>query len=144
MKESIPKERTGAEAVLAEAGLELTPTHLVANGYRFRLDTIVAYGPEQRTKHYRKPVLAVFSGIGCCALAFGTLGGLEESLGKAVAGLGVLLALNGILWVLMARRSPAVELVSNTGDRWRLPLPAEAMLPTVLAALDGAMGASRR
>lgn len=144
MKESIPKERTGAEAVLAEAGLEFTPTHLVANGYRYRLDTIVAYGPEKRTKHYRKPVLALLFGLACFALAFGVLGGLAESAGQALAGIGALVALDGVFWVLMARRSPAVELVSHTGAHWRLPLPTESMLPTVLAALDGAMGASRR
>lgn len=144
MKESIPKQRTDADSVLAAAGLEFTPTHVIAAGYRFRLDSIAAYGAERQVKHYRRPALAFVFSLACIGIAFGAFGGLGEAPGQVFGGIGLLLAINGTIWTLMARRSPAVELILTTGRRERLPLPSAAMMSPVLAALDGAMGGSRR
>lgn len=144
MKESIPKQRTDVEVILAGAGLEFTPTHLIAQGYRIRLDAIAAYGPERQLKHFRKPVLAFLFALVCVAITFFGFDGIHDSAGQVFAGVALLLAVNGTMWLLMAVRSPAVELILTTGARERLPLASKAMLPAVLAAIDGATGGGGR
>jgi hypothetical protein len=137
-------ERNDGDTALADAGITLTASHLIAFGQRYRLDAIASYGPELQPRHYRKPVVAGGAGLLCIALSFGAFEGPGTSAGLVFLGVGVLLILDSVTWALMARRNATVELVSTTGHRWRVELPDRALMPKLLEALDTATGGSGR
>ncbi len=137
-------ERSDGDSALADAGITLTGSHLIAFGQRYRLDAIASYGPELKKRQYLKPVIAGGAGLLCVMLSFGAFEGPRTSAGLVFLGVGVLLMLDSAAWTMMARRNATVELVSTTGHRWRVELPDRELMPKLLAALDNATGGSGR
>ena len=138
----IPRERT-RDDTLAEAGVEITHSHLIVEGRRYLLSAIVAYGPERRRRHYRAPVVALVAGAICLAASFLFFDGPGSSLGLLGLGTGALLLLDGTLWAGMALKSPGLEIVTASGRRTRVSLPSAEVLLRVLTALDEATAAAR-
>lgn len=138
----IPRERTRDDA-LAEAGIEITQSHLIVEGRRYVLSAIAAYGPERHQRHYRAPVVAFLAGLACLAVAFAAFEGPRTSFGLLCLGLGALLVVDGSMWAVIARKTPALEILTTSGRRARVSLPSAELLPRVLTALDEATAAAR-
>ena len=132
------------DEVLADAGIEVTQTHLVADGRRHSLAAIASYGPERKREHYRAPLVTGLSGAAAVLVGFAGLDGLASTAGTVAIGLGALLLIDATVWAVMARRAPALELVSESGHRWRVSLPNAEVMTRVLTCLDEAMSSTRR
>jgi hypothetical protein len=138
------RDRNEHSDALAAAGLALEQGRLVAGQRRFRLDSIAVYGPEERPRHYRAPVIAFGAGLVSVLIPFGLLDGLGSTAGLVVFGLGILLFIDASALMWIARREPSLELITVAGTRHSIPLPEPTLMPHVLAALDDAMGGGGR
>lgn len=139
------RDRTENADALAAAGVTLTPSHLIVGQRRFRLENIVVYGPDERPRHYRVPVLAFLTSIACVIVSFEALDGPTTTAGLVLLGLGVLLGLDATALTVMARRAPTLEIITTGGLRHCVALPSPEVMPILLTALDDALaGGGRR
>jgi len=136
-------QNENAEA-LAAVGVSLTPSHLISGERRLRLENIEAYGPEERPRHYRVPLVAFVTSTVLMVSAFALFEGLDNMPGLVVFGLGVLLGLDATVLTVMARREPTLEILTSGGYRHVVRLPSQALMPQLLTALDEALGGGGR
>jgi hypothetical protein len=142
--EVIMRKERDKDEVLADAGIEVTQTHLIADGRRHSLAAIASYGPERKREHYRAPLVTGLSGGVFLLVGYAGLEGMASTAGTVALGLGALLLIDATVWALIAQRAPALELVSESGHRWRVSLPNAEVMTRVLTTLDEAMASSKR